>query len=98
MYLVFIVFLFFDFIFSFYNNKSGTILCHQWARVFSCASATCRQVGNVNNDLQFPSDCYAIGQMITDGSISNRWYKIHLRKGKRGYVNSLHCEGSVPRC
>ncbi len=95
-----IVFIF-DFIFFFSYDKSGTVSCRHWARVHKCAATTFIQVSYVNGNHKYPSDCYIIGQTISNGhSRSNRWYRLNLPTGRHrhGYVNGLVCMGNVTRC
>jgi hypothetical protein len=82
----------------FRNNKAGTVFCYQRGPIYSCASANCSQVGAVSYGQQYPSDCYVIEQMDSDGAYRNQWCRITVQNGKQGYANCLHCAGDLPRC
>lgn len=87
------------FIVYYYSIDNGWIVdCQQLADFFSCASTDCDRVSVVHPCGTYSSDCYVIGQVITEDSSSNKWYRINLRVGGYGYVNGEYCFNNFSRC
>jgi hypothetical protein len=75
------------------------VVCRDWAKIRWCAKLTCDQIIEVNDVNTYPSDCYIIGEMITDRiSFSDVWYRLNLKSGNYGYVSDLYCVGNVGQC
>src|ERR1700722_11152717 len=80
--------------------QPNTTYCNNWANVRSCASVDCPKVSEVKDNSTYPSDCYVIGQRVTEdgNSYFDRWYRLNITTGEYGYVTNLYCSGNVGEC